>query len=339
MEKRKFPICHQKKCRISSKKSRPRTFAARNSAESSPTAAATSLRLSNTRTSWLRVQVTTAFLYNQTARCEQLFRLSVLRAPAWQRSEIRLTAVKSTRRRYRNPLFRLPRFTRTYPRTLDRIEIDRNHVLDSGTKQATMKFLAICLLGIFVLPSVRPQKTQSSSPVSACHEFAFDGRISGGAEYSHELGGGLLLRLNPAKENWGWVIQIQPRNSNEDYAWPVNPPFHFGNSQWLATGYNESAQQQLSHEHEVFFVLDKAEYERATKLANDALNSSDPEAAGKFLVILPTLRSAVLKLKPTNYKTTNEGKSVSWMRFSVSVTAPASFQPTSGIGAKNIACP
>ena len=81
----------------SSKKSRPRKFAAKNSAESSATAAATSLRLSNTRTSWLRVQVTTAFLSNQTARCEQLFRLSVLRAPAWQRSEIRLTA-RSNRR-------------------------------------------------------------------------------------------------------------------------------------------------------------------------------------------------------------------------------------------------
>ena len=206
-----------------------------------------------------------------------------------------------------------------------------------------MKCLAICLLGIFVLASVRPQKTQRSSPVSACHEFAFDGRISGGEEYSHELGGGLILRLTPSlappNENWGWVIQVQPQNSNDDYAWPVNPPFHFGNSQWLATGYNESAQQQLSHEHEVFFVLNKAEYERARKLANDALNSSDPEAAGKFLDILPTLRSAVFKLNPVKYETTNEGKSVSWMQFSVSVTAPASFQPASGMNPKNIACP
>jgi hypothetical protein len=174
-------------------------------------------------------------------------------------------------------------------------------VLNSGTKQATTKFVAICLLGIFVLPSVRLEKTQRPSPGSACLESAFDGRISGGEEYSHELGGGLLLRLTPSlappNENWGWVIQIQQRDSSDDYAWPVNPPFHFGNSQSLATGYNGSAQQQLSYEHEVFFMLNKAEYERATKLANDALNSSDPEAAGKFLAILPTLRPAVLKLK------------------------------------------
>lgn len=205
-----------------------------------------------------------------------------------------------------------------------------------------MKPLTLSVLVIFVLLSVRLQGPKASS-AGACHEFRFDGRISGGEEYSHELGGGLLLWLTPSlappKENWGWVIQVRPRESNDDYAWPVNPPFHFGNSQWLATGYNETAEQQFSREHEVFFVLNKAEYERATKLTNDALNSSDPEAAGKFLSILPTLRSAVLKLKPTKYETTSEGKSVSWMQFSVVVTVPASFQPSSGMDIKNILCP
>jgi hypothetical protein len=153
----------------------------------------------------------------------------------------------------------------------------------------------------------------------------------------------LSLRLTPwsgpKDEHWGWVIEVHPRDSNDDYAWPVNPPFHFGNSQWLATGYDQSAEQRLSYEHEVFFVLNKAEYERATKLANDALYSSDPEAAGNFLTILPTLRSASLKLKPVKYETTNEGKSVSRMQFSVSVTTPASFLPGSGADTKNIACP
>jgi hypothetical protein len=152
-----------------------------------------------------------------------------------------------------------------------------------------------------------------------------------------------MLRLTPSlappNENWGWVIHVQPQNSNDDYAWPVNPPFHFGNSQWLATGYNESAQQQLSHEHEVFFVLNKAEYEKATKLANDALDSSDSEAAGRFLAILATLRSAVLKLNPVKYETTNKGKLVSWMQFSVSVTTPVSFQPAPGMHTKNTTCP
>ena len=205
-----------------------------------------------------------------------------------------------------------------------------------------MKHLALCVLGIFVLSSVRLQGPKALS-AGACHGFRFDGRINGGEEYSHELGGGLVLRLVPSlappNEHWGWVIQVQPQDRNDDYAWPVNPPFHSGNSQWLATGYNESAQQQLSYEHEVFFVLNEAEYDRATNLANDALHSSDPQAAGKFLSILPRLRSAVLKLKPTKYETTNEGKSVSWMQFAVNVTAPANLQPASGMDQKNIPCP
>jgi hypothetical protein len=206
-----------------------------------------------------------------------------------------------------------------------------------------MKLFAIVLFGSLLLAPSGLQKADSSSRGLTCHEFVFEGRISGEEEYSHELGGDLLLRLTPALapagEHWGWVIQVTSRDSNDDYAWPVNPPFHYGNSQWLATGYDESAQQQLGHEHEVFFVLNKSEYERATKLANDALNSSDSEAAGKFVAILPTLRSAVLKLKPVKYETTNEGQQVSWMQFSVSVTAPASFQPASGMDTKNITCP
>ena len=206
-----------------------------------------------------------------------------------------------------------------------------------------MKFLIICLFCVFALPSIQRENVKPSTSIPACREITFDGRINGGEDYSHVIGGDLSLRLSPSlappNENWGWVIQVQPLDSDDDYAWPVNPPFHFGNSQWLATGYNESAQRQLSHEHEVFFVLNKAEYGRATKLANDALNASEPGAAEKFLAMLPSLRSAVLKLKPVKYETTNKGKSVSWMQFSVTATAPASFQPSSGIVANNIACP
>jgi len=145
--------------------------------------------------------------------------------------------------------------------------------------------------------------------------------------------------MAPPNEHGGWVIQVQPEGSNDDYAWPVNPPFHFGNSQWLATGYNETAEQQFSREHKVFFVLNNAEYEKATKLADDALSSSDTEAAGKFLARLPSLRSAVLKFKPLKHETTNESKSVSWMQFSVRVITPSSFQAASGSNTRDVPCP
>jgi hypothetical protein len=219
----------------------------------------------------------------------------------------------------------------------------RNHAKFIHEQAHPVKFVVICLFSVFAVPSIQQEHVKPSASIPACRKLTFGGRINGGADYSHALGGDLSLRLAPSlappNENWGWVIQVQPLASDDDYAWPVNPPFHFGNSQWLSTGYNETAQQQLSYEHEVFFVISKAEYERAAKLANDALDSPDPEAAGRFLAILPTLRSAVLKLKPVKYLTTNEGKSVSWMQFSVTVTVPASFQPAPGLVENNIACP
>jgi hypothetical protein len=132
---------------------------------------------------------------------------------------------------------------------------------------------------------------------------------------------------------------VQPAGSADDYAYPVNPPFHSDNSQWVSTGYGDTAEYQLKHEHEVFFVLNQTDYSHALKLADVALSSKDPGAAGKFLTKLPTLRTAVLKLKPVKYETSSGGKSVNWMEFSVTVTVPAGFQPASGMNATNVRCP
>jgi len=144
--------------------------------------------------------------------------------------------------------------------------------------------------------------------------------------------------MSPSEKS-GWSIEVQPQAGKDDYAWPVNPPFHFGNSQWLATGYGEPVKVQLSNEHEVFFVLDETEYERASKAAENALYGGNPDAATKFLTTLPSLRSAVLTLKPLKYETVDEGKSVSWMQFSVTVIAPSAFQIARGLVTKNVVCP
>ena len=200
-----------------------------------------------------------------------------------------------------------------------------------------MRFSVVLLLSAFTL-SVQQQKPQDSSATARCGEFSFDGRVTGGEAFSRNLGEGLRLRLSPTKENWGWIIRVQPGGSSDDYAYPVNPPFHSDNSQWVSTGYGETAEHQLMHDHEVFFVLNRKEYERATKLTDEAMASSDPDAAGRFLAILPSLRSAVLKLKPMKYETLNQGKSVKWMEFSVTVIVPGSFQPAPDMNLRNRAC-
>ena len=80
-EKNLFLICHRTKSRRSWKKSHPSMFAARNSTEPSRTPVAINLRLSNTRMPSSRVQHTIAVLCSETARCAQLFRLSVMFVP------------------------------------------------------------------------------------------------------------------------------------------------------------------------------------------------------------------------------------------------------------------
>jgi hypothetical protein len=206
--------------------------------------------------------------------------------------------------------------------------------------------MRLFLIGLFIVSFLlsSPQQNPSSAAVTpSCHEYSFEGRVNGGEEYSHELGGGLSIHLIPSlapkNENWGWVIQVRPLDSTADYAFPVNPPFHFANSQWLSTGYDETVEHQLRHEHEGFFVLKRKEYEDAAKLVGEAMSRTDPEAAEKFMAALPSLRSAVLRFKPIKYETSDGGKTVKWMSFGVVVIAPASFQPAPDLNAKDIACP
>jgi hypothetical protein len=206
-----------------------------------------------------------------------------------------------------------------------------------------MRHFIICLLFVSSLTWSRQHKPTPAAVIPACHEFSFEGRVNGGEEYSHELGAGLWIHLSPSlapkNENWGWTIQVRPLDSTDDYAFPVNPPFHSGNSQWLSTGYGETLEQQLKYEHQVFFVLNRTEYEHAARLVDEAMSSKEPEAAGKFISTLPALRSAVLRLKPIKYETADGGKTAKWMSFGVVVIAPTNFQQAPGLNAIDTTCP
>lgn len=208
-----------------------------------------------------------------------------------------------------------------------------------------MRTVLICCFGLCLLSSSQKQSQPSPATVLACREFSFEGRVNGGEEYVRELGDGLRLRLAPFSgrqdENSGWRIQVQPLDAEDDYAFPVNPPFRFENSQWLASGYGGTVEQQLKLEHQVFFVLNRKEYERARKAVDDALVGKDTRATERFLTALPGLQSAAgaLRLKPVKYETSNAGKEVNWMSFSVTVTTPAGFHPASNFAVKQAVCP
>jgi hypothetical protein len=190
----------------------------------------------------------------------------------------------------------------------------------------------------FVVVSSQQPK-ESSTAASACLELSFSGRIDGDEKYSRELGEKLWIRFAPTKDKWGWIISVEPADSTEDYAWPVNPPFHFGNSEYLSTGYGDTVEYQLKHEHRIFFVLNRTVYEQAVKLVNDEAMSKDPEGAGRYLAALPTIATGILYLNPTRFEVVNGGQSVNWMEYSATVIVPASFQPNARLDSKKRACP
>jgi hypothetical protein len=83
--------------------------------------------------------------------------------------------------------------------------------------------MRLFLIGLFIVSFLlsSPQQNPSSAAVTpSCHEYSFEGRVNGGEEYSHELGGGLSIHLIPSlapkNENWGWVIQVRPLDSTAD---------------------------------------------------------------------------------------------------------------------------
>jgi hypothetical protein len=183
-------------------------------------------------------------------------------------------------------------------------------------------------------PAPRPQQ---------CKKAVFSGSINGGEPYSRELGIGLTLKLVPLKDNWGWEIQVRPHDSDDDYGYPLNPPLRGGNAQYLGTGYGITAREQLSHEHELRFLLDAADYQRIFKLASDALwpyQAPNPDnAAQLYFDAIAKVRSGLMRLKVTGSETNADGSEVKRMRFDATVIVPSSFEMATDLKSVSAECP
>jgi hypothetical protein len=192
-------------------------------------------------------------------------------------------------------------------------------------RRATLPFGLLAFVQMLIVSAAgHPQSSviainQQLKKPPACLELSFDGRLNGGEKDSREIGEELWVRFAPTGNNWGWDISVEPEDGTDDYAWPVNPPFHFGNSQNLSTGYEDTVEVQLKREHKIFFVLNRAVFEQAVKLVNDQAMSKDPEGAGRYLAALPKIPTGILYVKPTKFDVVNEGKSVNWMEYSATV--------------------
>ena len=183
----------------------------------------------------------------------------------------------------------------------------------------------------------------ANAAVTGCRNASFDARVDGAATFQRELGENLSFHLIRLGEREGWTIEVRPLGKTDDYAYPLNPPLRMGNSQWLGTGYSDTAEQRLSYEHVVYFVLNAADYDKIMKLVQEALwpyNAPNPDKAGElYLSALATLPAGSLIVKPVKYETENEGKKVKWMEFSVQVITPSAFHLAKDLSSTEIACP
>ncbi len=198
------------------------------------------------------------------------------------------------------------------------------------------------LVVLFTLAATAPAQNKMTAAARRCKEAGFEISLKGGQAYARNLGGGLVLKLAPLRRNWGWTIQVEPRNSGDDYAYPLNPPLRSGNSQALGTGYGETARDQLSHDHDVRFTLNASEYERIFSLASDALwpyQAHDPDkAAQRYLDAIRKARSGLIRLKVRHFATTADGTAVISADFAASVMVPSDFDLAADLKAVGVAC-
>ena len=78
----------------------------------------------------------------------------------------------------------------------------------------------------------------------------------------------------------------------------------------------------------VQFVLTHSDFVQYSKLADETLASSNPEAAGEFIKKVSDLKRGRVTLVARQYGKGPTAETVKWMTFEESIVVPESFQPS-----------
>lgn len=194
--------------------------------------------------------------------------------------------------------------------------------------------------GFLILASIT---ALSAASETACRQISLRGSLQAGEPFASKIGGGLELRLTPTRFSDpsvatpldGWRIELVPAKPTlrlpevEDRIYPVNPPLRFNPSQDIGTSYGTTAEQKLQHPILYAFVPDDESFRRISQLATDALwpySARDPtHATEAYLTALGALTLGTILFIPTQYRTTEGGRSITEMAFLVEVIAPKQF--------------
>lgn len=183
---------------------------------------------------------------------------------------------------------------------------------------------AAILIGLLFSVAVLAQAQRNNS---ACLRLSVGGQVNAGKSFRQPLGNGLVLHLDPLKDDSGWQAAISPEGSDDDWAYPVNLPLRFGNSEYLGTGYGEPVREVLSYAHVIRFPLTYEDYSRISNLAREALwpDQSKQKATAAYLDALKTVKTGAVVLSPLDYDKDGPPEKTKWMKFNAIVVIPQGF--------------
>jgi hypothetical protein len=164
----------------------------------------------------------------------------------------------------------------------------------------------------------------------ACHSVSFKVHLNAGESFQRELGGGLLFRVSSEKGP-GWFLDIVPAEENtKDYIYPVNLPLRFNANQTLGAAYGESVESSLAHPHEMYFLLNRSDYERVFGLIGNVLwsyQTPDPDkAVSDYTNAVDDARKGWLRITVSSYKTDSKTGALTRIKLRVEASTPEDFQ-------------
>jgi hypothetical protein len=157
----------------------------------------------------------------------------------------------------------------------------------------------------------------------ACKQKSFETKVAGGEAFKYAIEPGLEFVLDPHEDHEGWSIRVSPKNSDVDWSYPVNLPLD-GEAQSLASGWGASTQDKLSGTTKLRFVLNSSDFLRYSTLADAALRSSSPSAAGDFIADLKKGAFGLIILTNFQHEMDASPNSVKWVRFRATIIVPES---------------
>jgi len=196
-------------------------------------------------------------------------------------------------------------------------------------------FMALSLFsGSSRASSLFQQQGARQKESASCLPETFSGEVNRGEHYDHAFGTDLVFRLrashDPAIE--GWHIEIVGKKAlddgrSQDWAWPLNPPYHGYNAQNVSVSYDLSAKDVIEYPREFRFPLSEADAKRATELY-EKLESDTGQQLDDAMQELASFPSGTGVFKITDSRLGLSGPEnekrgrIEWLKFTLSISLP-----------------